>query len=171
MTRIALLSTSDTDLLSARASEADYVYANPVRLDDDAQAALAGEADLVVLRVLGSPESAREVVDAVWAQGRPLIVLGGERTPNAAMMELSTVAIGVCAEAHAYLAEGGPRNLRQLHAFLSDTVLLTGEGFDAPEVLPEWGVTRVPEGSDLPRVGVLYYRAHEVSGNNSFAHA
>ena len=29
--RIALLSTSDTDLLSARASGADYVLANPAR--------------------------------------------------------------------------------------------------------------------------------------------
>ena len=31
MTRIALLSTSDTDLLSARASGADFLYANPAR--------------------------------------------------------------------------------------------------------------------------------------------
>ena len=29
MTRIALLSTSDTDLLSARTSGADYLLANP----------------------------------------------------------------------------------------------------------------------------------------------
>ena len=33
MPRIALLSTSDTDLLSARASGADYALANPSRLD------------------------------------------------------------------------------------------------------------------------------------------
>ena len=32
--RIALLSTSDTDLLSARGSGADYVVANPARLHD-----------------------------------------------------------------------------------------------------------------------------------------
>ncbi|MER7113411.1 cobaltochelatase subunit CobN [Saccharomonospora azurea] len=171
MTRIALLSTSDTDLLSARASGADYAYANPVRLAGDTRDALTVEADLVVLRVLGSPEDVRDLAAAVRAAGRPLVVLGGERTPNAALMELSTVPIGVCAQAHVYLAEGGPENLRQLHAFLSDTVLLTGTGFDPPEVLPEWGVTRHPEPSGLPRVGVLYYRAHEVSGNNGFAHA
>ncbi len=170
MTRIALLSTSDTDLLSARASGADYAYANPVRLTDDTRDALITEADLVVLRILGSPEDVRDLADVVRATGRPLVVLGGERTPNAALMELSTVPIGVCAQAHVYLAEGGAENLRQLHAFLSDTVLLTGEGFDPPVVLPEWGVTRHPEWSGLPRVGVLYYRAHEVSGNNGFAH-
>ncbi|WP_405106818.1 cobaltochelatase subunit CobN [Micromonospora sp. NBC_01405] len=170
MTRIALMSTSDTDLLSARASGSDYTWANPVRVTDERRDALTAEADLVVLRVLGSPEDVRDVAALVRDAGCPLVVLGGERTPNAALMELSTVPIGVCAEAHRYLAEGGAENLGQLHAFLSDTVLLTGEGFEPPAVLPEWGVGRQAAGSDVPRIGVLYYRAHEVSGNNAFAH-
>ena len=55
-------------------------------------------------------------------------------------MELSTVPMGVATEAHGYLAQGGPANLVQLHRFLSDTVLLTGEGFEPPAVAPEWGV-------------------------------
>ncbi|MER5702839.1 cobaltochelatase subunit CobN [Micromonospora sp. NPDC002296] len=170
MTRIALMSTSDTDLLSARASGSDYTWANPARVTDERRDALTAEADLVVLRVLGSPEDVRDVAALVRDAGRPLVVLGGERTPNAALMELSTVPIGVCAEAHRYLAEGGAENLGQLHAFLSDTVLLTGEGFEPPAVLPEWGVGRQAAGSGVPRIGVLYYRAHEVSGNNAFAH-
>ncbi|WP_405097471.1 cobaltochelatase subunit CobN [Micromonospora sp. NBC_01412] len=170
MTRIALMSTSDTDLLSARASGSGYTWANPARVTDERRHALTAEADLVVLRVLGSPEDVRDVAALVRNAGRPLVVLGGERTPNAALMELSTVPIGVCAEAHRYLAEGGAENLRQLHAFLSDTVLLTGEGFEPPAILPEWGVSRQAAGSELPRIGVLYYRAHEMSGNNAFAH-
>lgn len=122
--------------------------------------------------MLGSPEDVRDVASLVRDRGRPLVVLGGERLPNAALMELSTVPIGVCAEAHRYLAEGGAENLRQLHAFLSDTVLLTGEGFEPPAVLPEWGVSEraTPANAGLPRVGILYYRAHEVSGNQQFAH-
>lgn len=171
MTRIALMSTSDTDLLSARASGASYTWANPARVADARRDALVDEADLVVLRVLGSPEDVRDVAALVRDRGRPLVVLGGERLPNAALMELSTVPIGVCAEAHRYLAEGGVENLRQLHAFLSDTVLLTGEGFEPPTVMPEWGVSeRTPVAEGLPRVGILYYRAHEVSGNQQFAH-
>ncbi|GAA2073012.1 cobaltochelatase subunit CobN [Aeromicrobium tamlense] len=172
MTRIALMSTSDTDLLSARASGAAYSWANPARVTDDRRDALVDEADLVVLRVLGSPEDVRDVAALVRERGRPLVVLGGERLPNAALMELSTAPIGVCAEAHRYLAEGGAENLRQLHAFLSDTVLLTGEGFEPPAVLPEWGVSEraTPATEGLPRVGILYYRAHEVSGNQRFAH-
>ncbi|WP_460870780.1 cobaltochelatase subunit CobN, partial [Nocardioides pakistanensis] len=172
-TRIALLSTSDTDLLSARASRVDYAWANPTRSSDVELAALAGSADLVVVRLLGSPHDLWPGLSAVREDGTPLVILGGEQEPNAELMELSTVPVGTAAEAHRYLAEGGPANLAQLHAFLSDTVLLTGEGFEPPATVPAWGYADRPfaHGSGLPRVGVLYYRAHEASGNNAFAHA
>lgn len=165
--RIALLSTSDTDLLSARGSGADYVVANPNRTGLSIDAA-----DLVVVRLLGSPQDLWPGFDELAAT-MPVVVLGGEQTPSAELMERSSVPIGIAAEAHRYLAEGGPENLRQLHAFLSDTVLLTGEGFEAPAVLPVWGYAERPAASDdtLPRIGVLYYRAHEASGNTAFAHA
>jgi cobaltochelatase CobN len=177
-TRIALLSTSDTDLLSARASGAAYTWANPNRTDDAALAALVADADLVIYRLLGSPHELWSGVDAIRAAHTPLVILGGEQQPSAELMELSSVPIGVAAQAHRYLAEGGPDNLRQLHAFLSDTVLLTGEGFEPPAAIPSWGFAERPAPADgdavdasLPRVGVLYYRAHEASGNNGFAHA
>jgi len=190
--RIALLSTSDTDLLSARASEADWLVANPARSVPD----LDGVA-LVVVRVLGSPDDLDPWREQLFAGGRPVVVLGGEAQPSAELMELSSVPIGIAAEAHRYLAEGGPANLGQLHAFLSDTVLLTGEGFEPPAVVPQWGMASRPGGFEtglrpssttgsvvevrgalapslettLPRVGVLYYRAHETSGNAGFAHS
>ena len=124
-TRIALLSTSDTDLLSARASGAGYAWANPGRASDPELAEAVGGADLVVVRLLGSRHDLWPGLDAVRAAGTPLVILGGEQQPSAELMELSSVPIGVAAQAHRYLAEGGPDNLRQLHAFLSDTVLLT----------------------------------------------
>jgi cobaltochelatase CobN len=178
--RIALLSTSDTDLLSARASGAGYVWANPARSTDPELAALVAGTDLVVVRLLGSPHDLWPGLAAVREDGTPLVILGGEQQPNAELMELSTVPMGVAAEAHRYLAEGGPANLAQLHAFLADTVLLTGEGFDPPMAIPAWGCAERSVGgfedrptstNEKPRVGVLYYRAHEASGNNAFAHA
>ena len=54
--RIALLSTSDTDLLSARESGADYVLANPARPGHQSMAEVIGGCDLVVGRLLGSPQ-------------------------------------------------------------------------------------------------------------------
>jgi cobaltochelatase CobN len=170
--RIALLSTSDTDLLSARASGADYVWLNPSRPGHQSMAGTIEDADLVLARILGSPQDLCEGFARIRATGMPMVVLGGEQQPNAELMELSTVPIGVAAQAHRYLAEGGPANLSQLHAFLSDTVLLTGEGFEPPVELPTWGhLERPVANADLPRVGVLFYRAHAASGNTDFAHA
>ena len=164
-----MLSTSDTDLLSARASLAAYNLGNPAR---QAIESVLDGAEVVVLRVLGSSAEVADELSTLRATGLPLVVLGGERAPSAELMEQSTVPIGLAAQAHSYLAEGGPANLAQLHAFLCDTVLLTGEGFDEPVVIPEWGYAeRTAVGEAEPRVGVLYYRAHEVSGNAGFAHA
>ena len=172
--RIALLSTSDTDLLSARASGADFVLANPSRPGHQSMAETIQGCDLVVGRLLGSPQDLCSGFVRVRQTGMPVVVLGGEQQPSAELMELSSVPIGVAAEAHRYLAEGGPENLRQLHAFLSDTVLLTGEGFEPPVEVPQWGMVErgmVEPSDDRPRVGVLYYRAHHVAGNDAFAHA
>ncbi|MFV2196794.1 cobaltochelatase subunit CobN [Nocardiopsis sp. LOL_012] len=173
MTRIALLSTSDTDLLSARASGADYTWANPSRASEAVLTDTVGGADVVVVRLLGSPHDLWPGLADVRGRGTPLVVLGGEQQPSAELMEHSTVPIGLAADAHRYLAEGGPANLGRLHAFLSDTVLLTGEGFEPPEPVPAWGRGErdLPDAPGLPRVGILYYRAHEASGNTAFAHA
>ena len=56
MPRIALLSTSDTDLLSARASGADYVLANPARSGHAELGEALQSCDLIVARILGSPQ-------------------------------------------------------------------------------------------------------------------
>ncbi|WP_198533953.1 cobaltochelatase subunit CobN, partial [Streptomyces odonnellii] len=106
----------------------------------------------------------------------PVVVLTGEQAPDAQLMEASTVPIGIAAEAHAYLAHGGPANLEQLARFLSDTVLLTGHGFEPPAAAPTWGrverrVTAGSLGADRPLVAVLYYRAHHLSGNTAFVDA
>ncbi|MFI6599662.1 cobaltochelatase subunit CobN [Nonomuraea sp. NPDC050536] len=199
MPGVLLLSTSDTDLLSARAGGADYRLGNPARLAAGDLPELLEGIDLVVVRLLGGRRAWEEGLDALLAGPRPVVVLGGEQAPDAELMELSTVSGGVCAEAHAYLAHGGPANLAELHAFLSDTVLLTGRGFAPPAPAPSWGVlqrephrkdpvTGEPEGESRsegsligvlggesrgegPVVGVLYYRAHHMAGNTAFVEA
>ena len=103
-------------------------------------AALAAGSDLVVVRILGVRRQYEEMLAPLLAGPAPVVVLGGEQVPDAELMELSTVPMGVATEAHGYLAQGGPDNLAQLHRFLADTVLLDGEGFEPPSVAPEWGV-------------------------------
>lgn len=175
---ILLLSTSDTDLLSARAAAAlggpvPYRLANPARLALDELPALLEGTDLVVVRLLGGLRAWQEGLDLLLAGDRPVVVLTGEQAPDAQLMEASTVPVGIAAEAHAYLAHGGPANLEQLSRFLSDTVLLTGHGFEAPAAAPTWGpLERTPEpGASGPLIAVLYYRAHHMSGNTAFVDA
>ncbi|BDH57548.1 cobaltochelatase subunit CobN [Tsukamurella sp. PLM1] len=86
-------------------------------------------------------------------------------------MEASTVAAGVATQAHAYLAEGGPENLAQLYHFLSDTILLTGDGFAPPVAAPQWGLVPRERAGDGPRIGVLYYRAQHLAGNTAYIDA
>ncbi|MGK5731679.1 cobaltochelatase subunit CobN [Streptomyces sp. URMC 124] len=176
---ILLLSTSDTDLLSARAAAVHggpvpYRLANPARLALDDLPALLEGTDLVVVRLLGGVRAWQEGLDLLLAGDRPVVVLTGEQAPDAQLMEVSTVPIGIAAEAHAYLAHGGPANLEQLARFLSDTVLLTGHGFEPPAVAPAWGeLERTPRAQNPggPLVAVLYYRAHHMSGNTAFVDA
>jgi len=100
------------------------------------------------------------------------VVLSGEPAPDAELMSLSTVPAGVAAQALAYLREGGPDNLGQLALFLSDTIRLTGEGFEPPQALPASGVHGQREQlPDRPTVGIIFYRAHAVSGNTAFVDA
>src|ERR1035438_4337312 len=103
--------------------------------------------------------------------------------PDAALMALSRVRAGIAAQAHEYLAHGGPANLRELAHFLADTVLLAGNGFAAPQPMPTWGPRprpapaepspaepspAEPSPAEEPVVAVLYYRAHELAGNTGF---
>ncbi|HZG93602.1 MAG TPA: cobaltochelatase subunit CobN [Mycobacteriales bacterium] len=174
--RIVVLSTADTELLAARAAVAELpagfpevVTANPA----SAGAVDLSGARLVVVRLLGGRSAWPEGFEALRTDcadaAVPLVALGGEAAPDADMTAASTVPAGVVQAAHAYFAEGGVANTAQALRFLADTVLLEGFGFEPAVPLPGHGV-RGSRGSDpaRPTVGVVFYRAHELSGNAGF---
>ncbi len=194
---VLLLSTSDTDLITARASAAGYRWANPTRLAAGQLSELLAAADVVVVRVLGGYRALQNTIDTVIASGLPAVVVSGEQAPDADLMERSTVPAGIAVQAHVYLAEGGVANLGQLHNFLCDTVLMTGFGFNPPSETPSWGVlermcptasgcpgcpggaacftdmatTRLTVSRDSPTIAVLFYRAQQLAGNTSYVEA
>ncbi|WAC55442.1 cobaltochelatase subunit CobN [Gordonia sp. SL306] len=171
---ILLLSTSDTDLITAAASDADFSGANPSRILVDDIGPLAADADIVVVRILGGTRAWEDGLAAVAATGKPLVVCSGEQQPDPDLMAHSTVPAGVVAEAHNYLAAGGVENVVNLHNFLSDTVLLTGLGFDPPQQTPAWGVLERPAQAAVtsaPTIAVLYYRAQHLAGNTRYVEA
>ncbi|MDH3023565.1 cobaltochelatase subunit CobN [Gordonia alkanivorans] len=177
-TMILLFSTSDTDLLTAAAAgeanpEVGFRGANPARLLIDEIPALAADADLIVVRILGGTRAWEEGLAAVEATGKPLVVCSGEQQPDPDLMAHSTVPAGVAAQAHDYLAAGGVANIVNLHHFLSDTVLFTGYGFEPPQQTPAWGILERAqrENSDAPTIAVLYYRAQHLAGNTRYIDA
>ncbi len=168
---LLLLSTADTDLLAAAEADAGWKVANPARLTLDDLAPLLESAEIVVVRLLGGRRAWEEGLDAVIASGKPAVVVSGEAAPDAELMSLSTVPAGAVTEALAYLREGGSENLRNLAGFLRDTLLLTGDDFDPPRALPAYGVRGTFVEDERPVVGIVYYRAHEISGNTAFVDA
>ncbi len=166
---ILLLSTSDTDLISARSSGKNYRWANPSRLSEDELPDLLAGAAIVVVRILGGYRAWQSGIDAVIASGIPTVLVSGEQAADAELTGLSTLAAGIAVQAHIYLAHGGVDNLRQLHAFLSDTVLMTGFGFTPPVLTPTWGELQRPDaGQSGPTIAVLYYRAQHLAGNTAY---
>ncbi len=181
---ILFISNADTEILAARSivdelpdELGELRWANPDRLDG--APGIDGVA-MVVIRLLGGIRAwdgpFQELQAECVRRAIPLVAVGGEATPDAELAAASTAPAGLVAEAHRYLAAGGPTNTEQLFRFLSDTVLLTGHGFEPPVELPRYGVwdgagigrPDVVRDPDKPLIGVVFYRAHLVAGNTTY---
>jgi cobaltochelatase CobN len=192
--KLLFITTADTEILAvARASERlpegfpEVRCANPVTLEDPASFfdSESSGARVVLVRLLGGrrawPEGLEELSRRCARLGIPLLAFGGEAEPDAELTALSTVPSGTVLEAFEYLRHGGVRNTENLLRFVADTVLMEGYGFEPAKTLPEVGVYHplLPEGSSVeqllarhdparPTVGVIFYRAHWMSGNTAF---
>ena len=168
-------------------------------------ALLAGElggARIVIVRVLGRLSGIpgwQALVQAAAERRQSLLVVSGTGEPNPEFDVVSSVPPAILRETLAYLQAGGAHNLAQWLRFLSDHLLLSGYGFEAPVELPEHGVyyPALGEGATLaawealgvalgsgaaaasgradlsgaPAVGIAFYRAHRLSGNLRFVDA
>src|SRR6266536_804072 len=188
---ILFLTTADTEVLALSRAVATLPdgfprvrAANPSSGDPGEFVArcLAEEPLVVLVRLLGGRRAWREGFDRLAAgcaaAGVPLLAFGGEAEPDADLVAASTAPSGTVAEAFGYLRHGGVGNLANLLRFVADTLLSTGFGFEPPVELPAVGLyptaTRDrPEPldghlPDRPLVGVVFYRAHWMSGNTAF---
>ena len=129
--------------------------------------------DVVLIRLLGGasawPAGFAELRRRCASAGVPLLAFSGEAAPDAELTGASTVPSATVAEAFEYLVHGGLRNMEHLLRFVSDTVCMTGFGFDPPAAVPATGIhRRSPGRPDAPHVAVLFYRAHLLAGNTLF---
>ncbi len=182
---ILFLTTADTEILAADRARGLLPQgfpvvrcANPPQIGDAqtfVEEAL-GDARAVLVRLLGGRKAWPQGFDLLRAgcaeRGIPLLAFGGEAEPDATMTETSTAPMGVVAQAFEYLRCGGVENTANLFRFVADTVLLEGFGFDPPVDVPDAGIYRPELGAandpDQPTVGVVFYRAHWMSGNTRF---
>jgi len=149
------------------------------------------EADIIVLRILGrlgSVAGFAELLRHAQAQGRHLIALSGTGEPDAELAAVSTVPADILRQALAYFHGGGSVNLAQFLRFVSDRLLLTGFDYEAAVALPDHGIYHPDLEQDAgiadwlrlridvagrrkPAVGIIFYRAHWMSGNTRFIDA
>src|ERR687890_105547 len=195
--RLLMLTTADTEILAAaRASEhlpddfPTLICTNPAELDNPAEffeRELPG-ARAVLVRLLGGrrawPEGLEELRRRCVRLRVPLLAFGGGGGAGAGLGGVLTPPYGTVLEAFGYLRHGGVRNTENLLRFVADTVLMEGYGFEPASALPEVGVYHpgLPEISAVeellarldparPTVGVIFYRAHWMSGNTAFVDA
>ncbi len=174
---ILFLTNADTEILALRtileslpAGFPAIRAANPQTLD---AAPPLDDVDVVLVRLLGGRTAWQHQLDDLRRgcieAGIPLLLFGGEAAPDAELAALSLAPPGIVAQAFEYLLHGGVANIEQLLRFVADTLLLTGFGFDAPQEVPLAGIfgDAVIDPA-RPTVGVVFYRAHLLSGNTAF---
>ena len=196
--RILFVSTADTDTLSAVESlktisskipkvEIINIHSGWESRENQQQlfdAVLASR--VVVLRLLGGkqaiPESIDHIVQICSEQNVPLIACPGHQEWDQDLIGACTASVSEVETVFGYLMHGGMNNLRNMFLFLSDVYFDTSFGHDAPEPMPWEGIYR-PGLGDLPdidtymaeycdpanpTIGLLFYRAHWMSGNLDF---
>ena len=144
-------------------------------------------ARIIVLRVLGSlggvPGFA-ELRQQAQNHGQHLVVISGVGEPDPELAAASTVSVDVLHQTLTYFQAGGSVNMAQLLRYLSDHFLLTGLGHEPAMALPEHGIYHpdLPPDADVadwlniriaerPAIGIVFYRAHWMSGNTRFIDA
>jgi cobaltochelatase CobN len=146
-------------------------------------------AQVIILRLLGGRSywgyGLEVVQEIVQRNGRTLIVMPGDDAFDPDLISQSTVPLGVANQVWQYFSEGGVKNFVNALQFISDTCLLTAYNPPLPRPIPrvglyEWGAGG--QGSrgaallyetlrerlrsvQVPKIGILFYRAHYLAGN------
>ncbi len=194
---ILLLSHADTDLLTLRRVLDDLPDGfPPIRMaslnrvkTDEHLAAFVDDggrvARVVIARVHGGADDLpgwRRLAQYARNTDQRLLIVNAVGPPIPEFVAGSTVPPAVLDRATTYLQAGGVPNVANLMRFLADDLLMTRFGSEAPVGLPRHGLYH----PDLARgatitdwfeqrrdptratVGLLFYRAHWLSGNLDF---
>jgi cobaltochelatase CobN len=135
-------------------------------------------AEVIIIRLLGGRsywsyglETLRETVEKTGAK---LIVMPGDDSPDPDLISHSNVSLSAVNQLWRYFTEGGVQNFVNALEFAADTCLKTAYNPPLPQTVSrvgiyDWGGHGEDEegghGGTAPTVGILFYRAHYLSGN------
>ncbi|MBD2447538.1 cobaltochelatase subunit CobN [Nostoc sp. FACHB-152] len=146
-------------------------------------------AEVIILRLLGGRAywayGLEVVQEIVQRNGTTLIVIPGDDGLDPELISQSTVSVDIVNQVWQYFREGGVNNFVNALKFIADTCSNTSFNPLPPQIVPrvglyewsmgsgEWGdkgdikeiFTPAPPLSPLPKVGILFYRAHYLAGN------
>ena len=191
--RIVLLSHADTDLSMLMSAVRELpegfplVFGYCLHNADLVQLAeqLVG-VDLAVIRCLGDSTKILGfdvLIQRLKDSGTKILALSGTGELLPELAAVSTVSAALLQDSMSYFQAGGATNIAQLLQCLSDRIFLTSFGYEPPVQLPEHGIYHpdLPVGATLDDwqqirrynacVGLVFYRAHWISGNLEFVDA
>jgi cobaltochelatase CobN len=156
---------------------------------------ILAKAAVIIVRLLGGvgywPYGLEVVQEIAGRTGTKLAIVPGDSQPDPSLFSRSTLPLSDVNQIWRYFTEGGVGNLKQLLYFLGDRCLGLGCEYQLPQPVPKVGIYEYrdrqadlppspqfwgnmssqspPELGDLggDRIGILFYRAHYVSGNTA----
>ncbi|MEN9279634.1 MAG: cobaltochelatase subunit CobN [Gloeomargarita sp. DG_1_4_bins_134] len=127
-------------------------------------------AKVIILRLLGGMDYWAYGVERLRELPAHLWILPGDDQDNLSIFEQSNVPLSAVQYLHHYFRCGGVNNYRHALEFVASYCLQWAAPPPPPQPLPEWGeyawVGDCQPGS--AGVGILFYRAHVLSGNTAF---
>ncbi|WP_413164976.1 cobaltochelatase subunit CobN [Capilliphycus salinus ALCB114379] len=140
---------------------------------------ILSQAKVIIIRLLGGRSywnyGLEVVEETVEKTGAKLIILPGDDRPDPDLMSHSTVSLKTVNQLWHYFTEGGIENYKNALLFLANICLDKHYNYQQPVSVPRVGIyqndfknnsqTKTVTKTDNPQVGILFYRAHYLSGN------
>ncbi|VXD12873.1 Aerobic cobaltochelatase subunit CobN [Planktothrix serta PCC 8927] len=131
------------------------------------------KAQIIILRLLGGRsywsyglEVLEEIVTKTKAQ---LIILPGDDRPDPDLISHSTVSLSIVNQIWCYLTEGGVDNFTNALLLISNHIFNKNYPIIPPVTIPKVGYyqwnSNIKTDNYIASVGILFYRAHYLSGN------
>lgn len=131
------------------------------------------KAQIIILRLLGGRsywsyglEVLQEIVAKTKAQ---LIILPGDDRPDPDLISHSTVSLSIVNQIWRYLTEGGVDNFTQALLLIANHIFNKNYSVIPPVTIPKVGYYQlnynIKTDNYIAAVGILFYRAHYLSGN------